>query len=129
MTREQAELLLAQLCDGLGRTPQSLRPGQIADVLDGLSELSHETGSMVVDYLIRTWTSNRFPGSAAIREAARNVGREGVANASAYSRVAPEQYDREQVRRALAAHARWEAMSAEEYMAELESLLPRIQGM
>lgn len=128
LTREQAEHLLARLCDGLDRSPDTLRPGQISELLDGLQELSFEAGKLAVSYVIKTWTSPRFPTSGVIHAAVRQVTHEGAPNAAAYSRSgARQQYDPEQVRRALEAHKRWEEMTSEEYMAEVERLLPKIQ--
>ena len=128
MTREQAAQELKRLCDALDRAPDSLRPGQASAWLDALEDLPYETGRLAVTRVIRTWTSPRFPAPGALEAAAREITRDGVPNAGAYSQdhVAPR-YDMDRIRRALEQHDRWIAMSAEEYMAELERIMERKQ--
>lgn len=123
MTRTQAERELARLCEALDRPLDTLRPGQTSAWLDALEDLPYETGRLAVTRVIRTWTSPRFPAPGALEAAAREITREGIPNAGAYSQdgLGPR-YDMDRIRRALEQHDRWLAMSDDEYMTELERI-------
>jgi len=54
--------------------------------------------------------------------------REGIPNAGAYSQDGQgPRYDMDRIRRALEQHDRWNAMSYEEYMAELQRIIANRQ--
>src|SRR5690554_491324 len=112
----------------MDRSPDTLRPGQVSAWLEALQDMPYETGRLAVTRVIRTWTSPRFPAPGALEAAAREITRDGIPNAGAYSQdnVAPR-YDMDRIRRALDQHDRWLAMSDEEYMAELERIMERKQ--
>src|SRR5690606_42067111 len=107
----------------MDRTPDTLRPGQVSAWLEALQDMPYETGRLAVTRVIRTWTSPRFPAPGALEAAAREITREGIPNAGAYSQdgLGPR-YDMYRIRRALEQHDRWSAMSDEEYMDELERI-------
>ena len=123
MTREQAAQEFKRLCEAMDRTPDTLRPGQVSAWLEALQDMPYETGRLAVTRVIRTWTSPRFPAPGALEAAAREITREGIPNAGAYSQdgLGPR-YDMDSIRRALEQHDRWLAMSDEEYMDELERI-------
>ena len=128
MTREQAAQEFKRLCEAMDRRPDTLRPGQVSAWVEALQDMPYETGRLAVTRVIRTWTSPRFPAPGALEAAAREITREGIPNAGAYSQdnVAPR-YDMDRVRRALEQHDRWLAMSDEEYMDELERIRERME--
>lgn len=128
MTREQAVKELGRLCEAMDRAPDSLRPGQVSAWLEALQDMPYETGRLAVTRVIRTWTSSRFPAPGTLEAAAREITREGIPNAGAYSQdgLGPR-YDMDRIRRALEEHDRWIAMSDEEYMDELERIRERMR--
>lgn len=128
MTREQAAQEFKRLCEAMDRSPDTLRPGQVSAWLEALQDMPYETGRLAVTRVIRTWTSHRFPAPGALEAAAREITREGIPNAGAYSQdgLGPR-YDMDSIRRALEEHERWLAMSDEEYMDELERIRERME--
>src|SRR5690606_14325960 len=86
----------------MDRTPDTLRPGQVSAWLEALQDMPYETGRLAVTRVIRTWTSPRFPAPGALEAAAREITREGIPNAGAYSQdgLGPR-YDMNRIRRAL----------------------------
>jgi len=112
----------------MDRSPDTLRPGQVSAWLEALQALPYETGRLAVTRVIRTWTSPKFPPPGALEAAARELMREGIPNAGAYSQDGQgPRYDMDRIRRALEQHDRWNAMSYEEYMAELQRIRERME--
>jgi len=128
VTREQAAQEFRRLCEAMDRSPDTLRPGQVSAWLEALQALPYETGRLAVTRVIRTWTSPKFPPPGALEAAARELMREGIPNAGAYSQDGQgPRYDMDRIRRALEQHDRWIAMSYEEYMAELQRIIANRQ--
>src|SRR5690606_862353 len=113
----------------MDRSPDTLRPGQVSAWLEALQALPYETGRLAVTRVIRTWTSPKFPPPGALEAAARELMREGIPNAGAYSQDGPPKSSMtpDQVRCALEAQERWVNMSDEEYLAELERIRERME--
>lgn len=128
VTREQAAQEFKRLCEAMDRRPDTLRPGQVSAWVEALQDMPYETGRLAVTRVIRTWTSPRFPAPGALEAAAREITREGIPNAGAYSQdgLGPR-YDMDRIRRALEQHDRWLAMSDDEYMDELERIRERME--
>lgn len=112
----------------MDRTPDTLRPGLVSAWLEALQDMPYETGRLAVTRVIRTWTSSRFPVPGTLEAAAREITRDGIPNAGAYSQDNVEpRYDMDRIRRALEQHDSWLAMSDDEYMAEFERIRERME--
>lgn len=122
MTREQAMVELARLCESLGRTLDRLTPRQKQVWTKALKEMRPEAARAAIDRVIDTWSWGGFPPVGALRRAAEEASGDGRANAEIYLQLEPREPTAEERRHAAAMleqQDKWRDMDEDVYFDEL----------